>query len=427
MSYTAALLFHRRLPFSSELLCSTTGGYVFPLFSIDPVERDFDFTFDFTMPKSHPNRMRSRQNPGPVQSAASAGAPTMAPKRRGRPRKSTEAPVLPTTDAPTPPAVAPPAAALPAPTPPAVAPPALEVNRAFEGPVAMAAGRGEFVSRDEIGVSTIPGPAATSGAAIDYTRPVPIFSVTSSLGYHVPSSIKETIWSGAYVDLALLINDAAQGLVPHGENKPHLMLALDGDRVVLRPPGPGRKRIDLFDKWQSVFHTFMTIYLSKHVSRFAELLKYCEFVRTAAVQFSGFGWRVYDEQFRLKQEIMPSRSWAEIDMELWVTVTGVSLSSPAVSQSTSMFPSRPKRFGLCFAFNGSQGCNFGGCKYVHACKTCSRPGHGAFRCTVAPVHRNRQQSGRRLAPNTSGSPTQTTPVSVTHSGKGHSFRHPNAN
>ena len=56
-------------------------------------------------------------------------------------------------------------------------------------------------------------------------------------------------------------------------------------------------------------HTFMSIYLVKHFSRFAELLKYAETVRMAAMQFPGFGWRRYDKQFRLGQEAHPSRSW----------------------------------------------------------------------------------------------------------------------
>ena len=47
------------------------------------------------------------------------------------------------------------------------------------------------------------------------------------------------------------------------------------------------------------------------------------------------GWKMYDQQFRLKQERTPSRSWAEIDMELWVTVA----SGPAFRT-----PSSPAHF-----------------------------------------------------------------------------------
>ena len=126
----------------------------------------------------------------------------------------------------------------------------------------------------------------------------------------------------------------------------------------------------------------MTIYLQQHTQRYAELLKYCEVVRTASIQFGGMGWKMYDQQFRLKQERTPSRSWAEIDMELWVTVaSGPAFRTPS---SPAQFPPplRRQKFGHCFAFNDRKGCHFVGCRYTHACNSCTRPGHGAFQCTV---------------------------------------------
>ena len=104
------------------------------------------------------------------------------------------------------------------------------------------------------------------------------------------------------------------------DHQSHLILASDGDQVVLRPANPSRKHIEMFGWWQSTFNMFMSIYLQQHTQRYAELLKYCEIVRTASIQFGGMGWKMYDQQFRLKQERIPSRSWADIDMELWMTV-----------------------------------------------------------------------------------------------------------
>ena len=73
----------------------------------------------------------------------------------------------------------------------------------------------------------------------------------------------------------------------------------------------------------------MEIYATHHQGRFLEILKYAETVRTAAVQFPGPGWRNYDEQFRLRLEANPSRSWASMDMELWVTVAAAGSMLPA--------------------------------------------------------------------------------------------------
>ena len=297
--------------------------------------------------------------------APASAVPTRAPvsKRRGRPR----------TVVPVPPAPAESDEAA------SSSPPVLEVNQDPSFAINASVDGGECGPNcfgDNEGVSSVAGTAMSKVDAVDPTRPIPIFSVTSKLGYHVPQLTKEKIWEGAYVDLVPLLNDFAHGVA-----------ALDGDSVVPRQPGPGRKRLESFGMWQSAFHTFMSIYLAKHTSRFAELLKYCEIVRTASLQFAGFGWRVYDEQFRLKQEINPSRSWAEFDMELWVTVMGVPMTSqgfrPSGASSSAPTPSCQNKMGHCFAYNSIQGCRYTGCRYAHLCTNCFRPGHGASRCTVA--------------------------------------------
>ena len=107
--------------------------------------------------------------------------------------------------------------------------------------------------------------------AVDPTRTIPIFAVTSKMGYHVPQLTKEKNWAGACVDLVPLLNDFAHGVAPRSDRQSQYMLALDGDSVVLRQPGPSRKRLESFGMWQSASHTFMSIYLAKHTSRFAEL------------------------------------------------------------------------------------------------------------------------------------------------------------
>ena len=46
------------------------------------------------------------------------------------------------------------------------------------------------------------------------------------------------------------------------------------------------------------------------------MLKYMHNVRTGADM--SLGWKSYDEQFRLKVALDPSKSWALVDTELWV-------------------------------------------------------------------------------------------------------------
>ena len=95
----------------------------------------------------------------------------------------------------------------------------------------------------------------------------------------------------------------------------------------------------------------MAIYATRHPARFLELLKYAEIVRTAAVQFPGLGWRNYDKQFRLRMEKNPSRSWATMDMELWVTVAAAGSFLPAANPPAGLARNQAVQKPVCFAFN----------------------------------------------------------------------------
>ena len=239
-------------------------------------------------------------------------------------------------------------------------------------------------------------------------RPVPLFQISrcAALGFHVSQATKEKIWAGTYIDMALLCNDTAQAVFARTDSA-HLTFAMEGDNLVLKKPNPSRKRLESFSAWQSAFHTFMSIYLDKHTHRYAQLLKYCEIIRMASVQFQGYGWRTYDEQFRLKMEIDPSRSWGEIDMELWVTVAAVPVTQSVNRTMNGQMgapASRNMRVGHCFAFNGTQGCTLPGCRYAHTCSRCLRSGHGAMRCHMgygasrASVYTYRAQSQQAPRP-----------------------------
>lgn len=228
---------------------------------------------------------------------------------------------------------------------------------------------------------------------ISNTRPEPVtqIGINTPLGFHVPQNLKEKIWEGAYVDFALLYKDTANAVVARAPDH-NLQFVVDGDQLVLRKPGPIRKKLETLDMWQSAFHTYMAIYVLKHPTRCAELLKYAEIVRMAAVQYPGLGWRTYDEQFRLMQESDPGRSWGNLDTELWLTVAAISANSPTSyhswranntnnnAQSSGFKP--PMKTGVCFAFNSMQGCHFSGCRFAHTCSKCMRGGHSAPRCRI---------------------------------------------
>ena len=79
-----------------------------------------------------------------------------------------------------------------------------------------------------------------------------------------------------------------------------ITMVMEDGKVVFKPAASQQKKLDSLEKWMSAFHTFMAIYSTRHPNRIFELLKYAETIKVAAQQFPGFGWRNYDEQFRLR-------------------------------------------------------------------------------------------------------------------------------
>ena len=216
---------------------------------------------------------------------------------------------------------------------------------------------------------------------------VPSFKKGSSLGFAVPSATKLKIWDGEFVDFDQLLQCNSVQLLSRKQQQSELVFAInDGGSMVVRPAVQPKEKVDTLDKWVSAFHVFMAIFIEKHSSRAAELLKYAETIRLAAAQFPGPNWRAYDEQFRLRRAADPCSICSEMDMELWVTVAAASAIGPIVHGYSSQNVSNSGRpyanltSGVCNAFNRSRGCRFSPCKYAHKCSVCFCAGHSALTC-----------------------------------------------
>ena len=108
----------------------------------------------------------------------------------------------------------------------------------------------------------------------------------------------------------------------------------------------------------------MNIYVGAHPDKIHQLLKYLHSIRLGASRISGQGWKVYDEQFRLKMASNPASSWGEMDTELWLLYMLPSQSTP-VSQASKFGPK-----GRCYDFNFRGSCNRVACMYSHNCTRC---------------------------------------------------------
>ncbi|XP_063971441.1 uncharacterized protein LOC135158087 [Lytechinus pictus] len=240
-------------------------------------------------------------------------------------------------------------------------------------------------------------------------QPDMLSCVCDDLDGEVPSSVKEKIWKGEFVELGGLLK--RESLSEESSQLQAFSLCATGSALMLRPQSKAPV-IASIEQWTSAFIIYASIYLERHCMRARELLKYMDIVRSI-VRFGGFNWRAYDIQFRLRQARHPHRSWAVIDTELWLTVA----STPGRAAFSSFggnqpfrpydrsfrrgsFPSSgyanrqgairapgaaPAPFRsspVCFAFNAGS-CQRTACRYAHRCGKCSSAAHGSHACNSA--------------------------------------------
>ena len=229
--------------------------------------------------------------------------------------------------------------------------------------------------------------------------PDQIDSVCSPLSASVPQSLKEKIVKGEYIDLALLLDKVGK------VNEPEDMkLTVDEKGCFVWKQNVTKWQISSVHVWTSAFLVFTSVYLSVHPHRFQELLKYIHIIRSAASRVSGWGWRSYDIQFRLRQQQQPQRSWSLIDGELcalYIASSPVHNVAPSpqfevVSQSGNFRGPAQKKGRImptqamslhqkmaankqCFKFNRA-GCDNKNCSFAHKCALCGESDHGSSKC-----------------------------------------------
>ena len=132
------------------------------------------------------------------------------------------------------------------------------------------------------------------------------------------------------------------------------------------------------NQWCVAYRIFMTIYTGRHPSMTAPLLKYYDLIEQLARD--NFNWRAYDEQFRKKRQLQPTRKpWHLIDQDLYIKSIVRSSVPSSVSRPMPM-PFRvrlPK--GFCWAFDKKGKCETKDCKFKHLCCKCGAK-HPSSKC-----------------------------------------------
>lgn len=217
-------------------------------------------------------------------------------------------------------------------------------------------------------------------------EPIPEFDDT--LGDHVPQSTKQKIWDNQFVNLNSLLPDREENTNFDMSESSPLVITKNG-QIGLGSRQQANRKVANINAWTDAFIIFVSIYLQKYqqVQIALDLLKYLNHIRWAAAKVGGLAWRQYDEQFRLRKAKKPTKSWATLDLELWLLF--VSSSTP-LNQLTSKsglgdFTSKPK--GICWDFNGKK-CSRAACKFKHICNKCSGP-HPELECRFFRGQQNR--------------------------------------
>jgi hypothetical protein len=129
--------------------------------------------------------------------------------------------------------------------------------------------------------------------------PVGINKASDDLAKNVSQNLKQKIVAGEFIDLALLLtNSSASDL-----NNSKKMSFIQGELVI--QPKQTQHKFTTIETWTDSFIIYMSMYCSVHIGKFPEILKYLHVIKLRA-KMSSFGWKSYDEQFRLGLSHNPS-------------------------------------------------------------------------------------------------------------------------
>ena len=204
------------------------------------------------------------------------------------------------------------------------------------------------------------GPQFVQGININADASVlpQIHSIHNPVGSHISQAMREKIVSGQYIDLENLLESPIDNVNKLSINREgHLILA----------PVEKKSKITNIQSWSDAFIIYSSIYVSAHPDKAQALLKYMHNIRTGAKRTSGLGWKVYDQQFRLRLASDPvGNSFDKIDYELWLIYMASTSFSEQSSSSLVQGPTTLK----CYDFNYRQ-CFKGNCRYLHLCLNCN--------------------------------------------------------
>ena len=190
------------------------------------------------------------------------------------------------------------------------------------------------------------------------------------IALHVPDQIKQKIIQHKYINLSVLL----KGAVELSEMYNGGVLQLNNTGQLESRPRSVSDKIGNIEKWTDAFLVYCSVYLKQYPERTLEILHYMSIIREAAYKHGGFSWRLYDEQFRLRQALSVS-PWNKLNPDLWLRCFAGTSNALNQSNQKVQIGNPPK----CIDFNKGN-CKWSNCRYSHLCSECSSQLHGKWAC-----------------------------------------------
>jgi len=196
------------------------------------------------------------------------------------------------------------------------------------------------------------------------------------LGSLVDTKIKERIWANQFIDLGLLISEAA-----------HETTYLSSSLSFQQNQTHRIKTINSIEQWSDAFLIFIAIHTEHCPSDTQDILKYMQLIRTMSRDAPSRVFLAYDRDFR-KLRCHFSLPWCLLHQELFYSVSkAAGVQGRQYPNQHRMFPQRrqlmgklqPFPNGYCFTFCSEGRCSNPTCNFTHKCPTCNGP-HGLPQC-----------------------------------------------
>ena len=144
--------------------------------------------------------------------------------------------------------------------------------------------------------------------------------------------LRKKIGTFEYIDLSLLLK---QNFVHNTQENLNTLQIIDG-KLVVQSKSKKVKSINSINMWTEAFITYIQVVIENHPNKAHELLKYLSVICGASDECPTVQWVQYDQQFRLRVSRNPTRSWSNIDAELWLSFIAKGSHGQNTGQSRSI-------------------------------------------------------------------------------------------